>query len=405
MNPSSFVKWEELTPVSILSTLREGFSVTLMTFRRFLAGSLLLWSFFSFSLSLEVTERASAQGAPGGSGQSATPAVNTPPVTTNSSTAITPQRGTPAKTILPIGDTKYPGVDISKYVGQEGGSSGVVAAVKNLFTTAKQILGPIMVFIIAGFGIQLVIAGGNEEKFNAASKNFLYILIGTAIVVLANFLTDTFSLYQQAPGGTTTFVSGPEQIIATTGRITAQLDLIIKFLRYVLGGVAVFYVVRSGSAMIINADEETANKQKDVFVYGFVGFLLIMVSEALVRTVFSINPTGGPFGSFFVENQVDVGGGLSLLSNVTNLLLAGLSGLFLFSLVAGGAMYAFSAGNEQRGEQATKVIIGSLVGLVIAFSSYTLVAEFSSGGQQIRQATIGTTPLLAPTVTPPAPSP
>lgn len=302
---------------------------------------------------------------------------------------------------LPVSGT-YPGVDITKYLGTATGAEGVVAVLRRGFDTAKQLLAPILVFLIGGFGIRLIIAGGEEEAFNAAAKHFLYLLIGTAFVILANFLSETFSLYQAGTGGATTFVSGTDQIRSTAGRITGQLSLVITFLRYLLGGIAVFYVVRSGSAMIINADEETANKQKEVFIYGFVGFLIIMISEALVRTVFNINPSGGPFGSFFVEQQVDVTGGLSLISNITNLFLAGLSGLFLFSLVAGGALYAFSAGNEERGQQATKVIIGSLIGLVIAFSSYTLVSEFSSGGRLAPVVQTTTTPLVpAPTPTPP----
>lgn len=193
-------------------------------FRRFLVGSLLLWSVFSFSLAQEAMAQA-----------------------------------------LPLGGASYPGVDITKYLGDSTGAQGIVDVLKNLFSTIKKILAPILVFLIAGFGIRLIVAGGEEEAFNKASKHFLYLLIGTAFVVLANFLTETFSLYQTGTGGTTTFVSGPDQILSTTQKIKDQLGLVIAFLRYLLGGIAVFYVVRSGSAMIINADEETANKQKEVF--------------------------------------------------------------------------------------------------------------------------------------------
>lgn len=52
-------------------------------------------------------------------------------------------------------------------------------------------------------------------------------------------------------------------------------------------------------------------------------------------------------------------------------------------------MYAFSAGNEERGQKGTKVIVGSLIGLAIAFSSYTIVAEFSSGGRSLNVAPTG----------------
>jgi hypothetical protein len=66
-------------------------------------------------------------------------------------------------------------------------------------------------------------------------------------------------------------------------------------------------------------------------------------------------------------------------------------------LVAGGALYAFGAGNEERSQQGSKVIISALIGLVISFSSYTIVAEFSSGGRAIPEANPAVVP-LAPAV-------
>ncbi|MDP2691693.1 MAG: hypothetical protein U1C97_02175 [Candidatus Gracilibacteria bacterium] len=295
-------------------------------------------------------------------------------------------QGTP---LLPLG-TNFPGVQVAE---DQGGAAGVVSFVNGLFDTAKQLLGPVLVFIIAGFGIQLIIARGEEERFSQIMKNFLYVLVGVAFVILAQYLSETFSLYKSGSSGATTFISTEGDVSITASRFTVQLGIIVKFLRYTLGGIAFFYIVKSGATILLSPEEETATKEKEVFLYGFVGFLLIMISEALVNVVFDINTLPG-------VTQVNVGGGIALITNVTDLFLASLSGLFLFTLVIGGAMYTFSAGSEERGTKATNIIIGSLLGLVIAFSSYTIVHEFAAGG---RTLTPSNEPSERPLEIPPSP--
>lgn len=320
------------------------------SFLRLLSLTLILWGFFAMSLSVQ------------------------------------------AQPLIPFDTEGYPGVKFDVVEGE--GSEGVVATVRELYKTVKQILGPILVVLIAYFAIRLVIAGGNEDKFSEASRHFLYLLVGTAFVVFADFLSQTFFLYKEG----TSFVSDQGAIGLATGKFQEQIQLFIKFLRYVLGGLAVFYVVKSGSMILFSADEEVVNKQKDVFMYGGVGFLLIIISEALVNVVFDIQTLPGiegiAFGQdVFTQQSVNVEGGLSLLSNITNLLLATLSGIFLFMLIGGGVMYAASGGNEESSATATKIITSAVLGLIIAFSSYTIVAEFSAGGRELKEANPVTTPL------------
>lgn len=294
----------------------------------------------------------------------------------------------PRTTALPFEEYKlYPGVNAEKIIDPTigTGSKGIVATLKVIVGTLRQLIGPVLVFFIGGMGIRLMIARGNEENFNAVAKNFLYVLAGVLILIFANTLSELFSLYQETGSGATTFVSGQGEIITATSKFKGVIQILIKFIRYLLGGLAVFYVVKSGVSIILNADEETVGKQKEVFLYGFVGFILIFISEALVNAVFDVKTLDATYGDSFVETNVNVSGGLKLIMNIANLLLGAMSGLFLFTLVVGGAMYAFSAGNEERGKKATNIIISSVVGLVISFSAYTIVAEFSAGGRALEE--------------------
>jgi hypothetical protein len=297
-----------------------------------------------------------------------------------------------ANTLIPFNPDNYPGVN-SDLLGDRSGALGTVEVVRSTLVTLKRLLGPVLVFLMGSFAIQLILAGGNEEKFSAAANHFFYILVGIAFVALADFMSQTFLLYQTPDSS---FLSDNEQIAKAAQAVKKQIALVIKFLRYILGGIALIYVVKSGATILFNAEDEAVQKQKDIFIYGFTGLILIMASEALVNAVFDVQSFPADFGQIFTSPQVNVGGGISLLTNATNLLLALMSGLFLFTLVIGGAMYTFSAGNEERGQQGTKVIIGSLIGLAIAFSSYTIVAEFSSGGRQLNVAPNQNIPIVIP---------
>lgn len=303
--------------------------------------------------------------------------------------------------LLPLPGGKYPGVQIGKDIR---GAEGVVKYLKGtIYDKAKTLLAPVMVLLLAIMGIRLIIAGGKEEDYSKVSQQFFYLLVGALFVFFAVTFSDIFSIYNAEES---TFLSTAGDIEGAASKFVDYMDVIIKLARYVLGGVAVFYVVKAGAVIIFNADEETVTKQKGVFLYGFVGFILIIVAEILVRTVFSVpSELAKTFETEGPKVVVDVGAGLGVLTNATNLLLAILSSLFLFTLVVGGVMYALSAGNQERGEKATKLLIGSLIGLVIAFSSYTLVAEFSSGGRKVREATTQERALGFPKPDIPAPAP
>ncbi|MDP3975715.1 MAG: hypothetical protein Q8P95_02250 [bacterium] len=306
---------------------------------------------------------------------------------TGGTTAGTDVKTPQSRTLLPFNYKDYSGVSHSLVEGSGGGAAGVVTVTQKVFATVKGLLGPILVFLFAGLGINLIVARGQEEEMNKAGKNFLYLLIGTAFVIFAQFLSDTITLYSvDDENKVFGFLTDAERAKAATTLFSSQLELVIIFIRYMLGGIALFYTIKSGAVIIFaSGEEETVTKEKETFMYGFVGFVLIIISNVLVDAVFDLNsspplPDVGEVNPYAVSHSVNVGDGIGLITNVTNFVLALFGSLALFTLVAGGALYALNAGNEERGKQATQLIYGSLLGLVIAFSAYTIVAEFSQRG-------------------------
>lgn len=61
-------------------------------------------------------------------------------------------------------------------------------------------------------------------------------------------------------------------------------------------------------------------------------------------------------------------------------IILGLTGsLALLAFIYGGVMFLISAGNKERVEQAKKIIIGAVIGLIIVFASFIIINFIMTG--------------------------
>jgi hypothetical protein len=253
-------------------------------------------------------------------------------------------------------------------VSSDDSAEQLVNTVRALVNALKFLLFPLLAGLIVYIGVRIIFSNGNEDEIKKYAGYFVYVLIGVAFIVVAEKVSLLFTL-----GGTDTtssFLSDSEYQLAgnTFGQV---LRSFVTFARYLLGGIAVFFSVKSGALVIFaNGDEAEVTKQKEVFMWGFVGFIVIMASTTLVdNVIFPVDQNTGAIAPSVSE-------GVGLIVSLVNLLLGLLGGIAVISLVAGGVMYAASAGNTDRSGKAGKIIYGSLIGLIIAYSSYTIVSEF-----------------------------
>jgi hypothetical protein len=255
------------------------------------------------------------------------------------------------------------------------GTLGVIGVVDSVLGVLRNILGPILVVFFVYIAVRMIIAQGEEEEINKMGKWILYILMGIAFIVLAEVIRDIFTVVGKTGVQQQSFLSDG-RVEDAGNAVSAIFEGVVTFMRYLLGGIALFYTVKSGALIIFaSGQEEEVTKQKEVFMWGFVGFIVIMVGDALIHYV--VFPSGSPGAGGVAGGQLpSVSAGIGLLVKLTNLLLSIIGGVAVLTLVAGGVMYSVSAGDEQKSGQATKIIYGSLMGLIIAFSSYTIVSEF-----------------------------
>lgn len=78
------------------------------------------------------------------------------------------------------------------------------------------------------------------------------------------------------------------------------------------------------------------------------------------------------------ENPTGLNSTNELVTSIVNWLLGITSALVILFLVVGGIMYITAAGDEQKTEQAKKIITYCIIGLVIILISYSVVLALNS---------------------------
>ena len=71
--------------------------------------------------------------------------------------------------------------------------------------------------------------------------------------------------------------------------------------------------------------------------------------------------------------------GIDQIVGITNFIVMFAGPLAVLMLIVGGILYATSAGDDEKMNRAKKLIVNTLLGVIIIYFAYALVATFISG--------------------------
>lgn len=166
--------------------------------------------------------------------------------------------------------------------------------------------------------------------------------------------------------------------------ITSAIFYVIDFMKYLIGAIAVIYVIVTGIKLIVagNKIDEVSEKQKDSIKYIIYGLILIIIADELVTKVFF-----GEYGECVssVSNAAEcakVGGGL--VKGLYDLILSVIATVAVFMLSLSAFKLITAYGNEETIGKQKKHIGVALVGLVLAGVGEFVVKKiiFPDGGSQ-----------------------
>ncbi|EKD63893.1 MAG: hypothetical protein ACD_51C00155G0003 [uncultured bacterium] len=232
------------------------------------------------------------------------------------------------------------------------------------------IMAAVGVLLIVLYGFTLVVAGRNEQTVETQKRALWKGIIGLALISIAGTVSEVFSFQEQNIFGS------EENILVSAGLFNEGTTLIITFMKYILGSVAVFTIVRSGFVMVVSGGaEESTTREKKNLLAGFVALAFVMIGDFFVKKViFNVEQ-----GNNEAIVSIDAASGVKEIAAITNFMVSFIGPFMVLGIVAGGLMYAMAGGDEERAGKAKKILVNSAIGSIVIYGAYALVATMIGG--------------------------
>jgi hypothetical protein len=237
----------------------------------------------------------------------------------------------------------------------------------------RWIIATVAILFMVVSGAKMVIQGDNEEVATKQKANLLWGVIGLALIMIAGPIAEIMDMQD---GG---FLSDGDEISSRAGLFDNQVNIVIIFIKYIVGSVAVLFMIRSGAKLVIAGDsEEVLTTEKKNLMSGVFALFIIMLSNTIVKQVLfkAEAPTEGTAGATV---SFDVGRGVQEIVGITNFIVTWASPFAMFALIIGAIMYVTAFGDEERTGKAKKIIFNSIMALVIIYGAFAIVSTVISG--------------------------
>ncbi len=256
--------------------------------------------------------------------------------------------------------------------------NGAVEMTKNLaekiVDNVRYVIGAVAILLIIISGIRLIVSSGNEEEYTKQSMAVIYGILGLFLVALAGELANIFSVDN---GG---FLKDPNVAVQRSRLFTRTVEIVITFIKYIIGSVSVTFIVRNGLRLMFKGDEEEEiGKTKKNILYGILGLIVIMMANPVINNVFFKIDTKQFQGVNAVRPGIDATQLAHEVAVVTNIIAALTGPLALLAFVAGGLMYILAAGEEEKIGKAKKIMLWSAIAILIIYGAFAIVSLFIQG--------------------------
>jgi hypothetical protein len=244
------------------------------------------------------------------------------------------------------------------------GIDNITGALNTIIRLVQYVAGGLAVLFLVLTLIQMIAspADKSEEEYNTLKKYLLYIVIGVVIIMSAEVI---FRQVLNTAGSGFLSDGNAAQDAAAAGN-----DLIrgiYNFIQAIVGTIAVVMLVIAGFNLVSNAsNEERLDQAKKQIIYACLGLVLIGISELVVKDII-FRDAGTTIG---VES------GKQLLVQLTNFISGFIATASVLSFFYAGYLYIFSGVGEDNTEKVKKVIIGAVIGIIIAGGAFGIVNTF-----------------------------
>jgi hypothetical protein len=241
----------------------------------------------------------------------------------------------------------------------------------------RYIIGSVAILFIVIAGVKLGLMGGNEEEAGKQKKNLYWGLVGLVFIMLAGPIAEILDMQNGGP------LSDEYEIGYRAKLFDDQVHIVITFIKYIVGSVAVLFMIRSGAKLVIAGEsDEVLNAEKKNLMMGVFALFVIMLSNTIVKEVlFKVDYSNAEYSAYGQEAVVefDAARGVAEIVGITNFIVSWAAPFAVFALIIGAIMYLTAFGEQERMDKAKKIVINSVFALVIIYGSFAIVSTVISG--------------------------
>jgi hypothetical protein len=260
--------------------------------------------------------------------------------------------------------------DITGSQNPQDGLSGAMK-VRNILGYAiafiKRLIVPVAIIsiVIAGF---VIVTNRNPEQMKKRKDQVigivagLWLMMGSVVLVDEIFFGKTGEIFQ----------GQNEPSVHFAQHAFLQLDGVINFATTFLVGIGVLMLVLASYRLIFGAtNEESMSKARSQVIWSIVGIIIVLSAKTFVRLV---TPDGRLFGP--VSRAPDLMLFLGMGTHWINYIFGFLGIVGVLAIVVSGARMIFYFGDDEQVSKSKQTIIYTVIGLIVAFSAYTIVRYF-----------------------------
>lgn len=244
-----------------------------------------------------------------------------------------------------------------------------------IYENIKYVFSALAVLFLVYNGFRFVTADNDEETIKQQKAHLLWSFIGISLLAGAWEISQIFEYTDR------TFLADSTELKKRLHLFDQEIKIILTFGRYVMGSIAVLYLVLSGAKLITSGDDEqTVTKAKKNFAASIAGLIIIMIADYLINQVlYKVNKTGTAISGQGVEPGINIGKGLELLGQMTNFVASFAGPVAIIMLVIAALLYVTSFGEESKMTAAKGIVTGTVIALVVIYGIYAVVATVISG--------------------------
>jgi hypothetical protein len=241
----------------------------------------------------------------------------------------------------------------------------------------RVIIAAVAILFMVISGVKLVIQGEQEEVATKQKTNLYWGIVGLGMIMIAGPISEILDLQD---GG---FLSDEYEIASRAKLFDRQVNIIIVFIKYIVGSIAVLFMIRSGAKLVMAGDSEEVltTERKNLMTSGFALFIIMLADTVVKQVLFKVETPDSQFTPGGQEAVVtfDVGRGVEEIVGITNFVVTWAAPFAVLALIVGAVMYLTAFGDEEKTGKAKKILMNSIIALMIIYGAFAIVSTLVSG--------------------------